>query len=325
MKNFDHFGVKQRRILSCNYTAIWKNLVTIRLGREEIKELPPDKAEFYDVSLGSYCNLGTHIDGKYLPPCPWCYVNASCNGEHYENVCETWVKFMSTFSRNVARTGVISTLAPFQIAIGSEGEPLTSPYFCDFLETVYNTGVVPNYTTNGVILASWDKPESEYYELSRKILTYTQKYVGGVAISVGNKALHSYAFNAIKGLIELGDTNINIHHIISDKNSVQDFIDIWNEYGDLIAYHVLLPLMPSGRSTKGIEDGTFELLEKTIQDLNITNIAFGAHFIDHIRKSSIKAYTYEPESLSKNILLKKDKVIITPSSFNLNPVKVIEF
>ena len=41
----------------------------------------------------------------------------------------------------------------FEIAIGSTGEPTMHPDFCEFLETVYNTGVVPNYTTNGLIIA----------------------------------------------------------------------------------------------------------------------------------------------------------------------------
>lgn len=32
---------------------------------------------------------------------------------------------------------------------------------------------------------------------------------------------------------------------------------------------------------------------------------------------------YPPESLSKNVILTKDKVQITPSSFNLKPIRVI--
>ena len=45
---------------------------------------------------------------------------------------------------------------------------------------------------------------------------------------------------------------------ISTKESVDEFVETWKEYGAEIAYHVLLPLMPSGRSTKGIEPGVFE-------------------------------------------------------------------
>ena len=78
------------------------------------------------------------------------------------------------------------TNKPFQIAIGSTGEPTIHPEFCEFLETVYNTGVVPNYTTNGITIAKDN-------ELSNKILAYTRRYVGGVAVSFGNKSLQKYA------------------------------------------------------------------------------------------------------------------------------------
>jgi hypothetical protein len=196
--------------------------------------------------------------------------------------------------------------------------------FCEFLETVYNTNVVPNFTTNGVILASWNKPESMYYNLANKILDYSRRFVGGVAISFGNKSLRKFAKDAVQGLIEKGEVNINLHHIISTKESVDEFVETWKEYGAEIAYHVLLPLMPSGRSTKGIEPGVFEYMEEKIQELGMKNVAFGAHFIKFLENSKIKTWLYPAESLSKNVLLKKDKVEITPSSFDMNPVKVIE-
>ena len=83
--------------------------------------------------------------------------------------------------------GIIETDKPFQIAIGSSGEPTVHPDFCNFIETVYNTNVVPNYTTNGIILSYWNKPGKRYFLLANKILDYTKKYVGGVAVSFGNK------------------------------------------------------------------------------------------------------------------------------------------
>lgn len=53
----------------------------------------------------------------------------------------------------------------------STGEPTIHPQFCEFLETVYNSGVVPNYTTNGITLAKGD-------EYTEKLLDSTKKYVG---------------------------------------------------------------------------------------------------------------------------------------------------
>lgn len=198
----------------------------------------------------------------------------------------------------------------------STGEPTIHPEFCEFLETVYNTGVVPNYTTNGITLAKDNT-------LSRRILEYTSKYVGGVAVSFGNKEIRGYARMAVGNLIKFGNTNVNIHHIISDKESVDEFVAEWARYGDCILYHVLLPLMPSGRSSEGVTEGTFEYLEEIIEKNNIKNVAFGAHFIKNLRDSKIKTWLYDEQSFSKNIILTKDLVQITPSSFDLNPIMTI--
>ena len=305
MKDFKHFGVKRRFYPDHNYNAIWCNLKTIRLGEGKAEALPPSESEFYDVGINTKCNA----------ECPFCYVSASGNGINYPNICETWKKWMDTFWEKHGNN-VTLTNKPFQIAIGSTGEPTIHPEFCEFLETVYNTGVVPNYTTNGIILSK-DTP------LAKQILEATSKYVGGVAVSFGNEALREYAQRAVINLINYGNTNINIHHIISDKESVDMFIAEWLRYGDSILYHVLLPLMPAGRSESGIEDGVWEYLEDMIQKHEIKNVAFGAHFIKYLRNSKIKTWLYDEESFSKNIILTPDKVQITPSSFDLNPIEII--
>lgn len=305
MKDFKHWGAKKRVFPAYNYNALWFNLKTIRLGSGVAKELPADMAEFYDVGINTLCNA----------ECPFCYVSASQKGINYPNICETWEKWMDTY-RSKVKNGTVFTNKPFQIAIGSTGEPTIHPDFCKFLETVYNTGVVPNYTTNGITLSS--------IKTSRELLEYTRNFVGGVAVSLGNKALKRNADMAIVNLITMGDTNVNIHHIISTKDSVDDFIKEWKRYGSDIKYHVLLPLMPSGRSSKGLDEGVFEYLEEKILEENVTNVAFGAHFCKYLKNSKIPTYLYPPESLSKNVILTKDKVQITPSSFNLNPIKIIE-
>lgn len=215
----------------------------------------------------------------------------------------------------------------------STGEPTTSLQFCKFLQTVYESGVVPNYTTNGVILSYWDKPGSKYYSRANEILSYTSLYCGGVAVSFGNKALRKYATNAIKGLLEKGRCKVNIHHIISDKQSVDEFFKIYDSYlvdnpdnkrkVSLIHNHVLLPLMKHGRSDHGLEEGTWEYLESKLLEHDYSDVSFGAHFIDYLKNSKIKTWLYPAESLSKNIILEKDCVKITPSSFNLNPIKEI--
>lgn len=353
-------GIKYRNLPEYNYAAIWNNLVTVRLDKGDIMELPPDKSEFYDVSLGTKCTTSCvrtkifdndHFDEckefiednsdnviyvsqhedynrvDYLgsSACPFCYVSANPNGKYYEDICETWKKWMSLYHDKYDEQGNLFALKPAQIAIGSQGEPLETPGICDFLKTVYETDVVPNYTTNGVILSYWNKPGSKYYEKANEILAATSLYTGGVAVSFGNKLLRNFAKDAIEGLLEKGNCHVMIHHIISTMESVDEFVEYWKEYGDKIKNHVLLPLMPSGRSKKGIDDGVFEYLEKVVKENNITNVAFGAHFIKYLEKSKeINTWLYPAESYSKNVILTKDKVQITPSSFDLKPIKIID-
>lgn len=309
--------VKVRRFPEKNYHAIWYNLKTIRIGQGKADELEPEYSEFFDVGINTKCNA----------ECPFCYVSASSKGENYEGICDIWKKWMDQFPED--RVGftdkIISTRRAFQVALGSTGEPTLNPEFCDFLETVFNTNVVPNYTTNGIILSYWDKPGTQYYELANKILEYTNKFVGGVAISYGNKNLRKYADNAIKGLLAKGDCKLNIHHIISDKESVDDFLNNYQKFGGDVYYHVLLPLMPSGRSKEGVSDDVWEYLEEKLNENYLENVSFGAHFYKYLKASKkISTWLYEPESFSKNLILKDNKVIITPSSFDLNPIKVIE-
>ena len=151
----------------------------------------------------------------------------------------------------------------------------------------------------------------------------TSNFVGGVAVSFGNLLIRDEAEKAVENLIKYGNTNVNIHHIISTKESVDNFVRAWKFYGDDVLYHVLLPLMPSGRSTNGVEEGVFEYLEEQILINSMRNVSFGAHFYKDLKKSKIKTYLYEPESFSKNVILTPNKVQITPSSFNLNPIKII--
>ena len=329
--------VKVRKFPDKNYHAIWNNLKTVRLGRGVAKELNPDRSEFYDVGINTKCNA----------ECKFCYVGASSKGVDYEGICETWNKWMKTFPEDkvIEGTNIISTEKPFQIAIGSTGEPTVSLQFCKFLQTVYESGVVPNYTTNGMILFYWDKPGSKYYSKANEILSYTSLYCGGVAVSFGNKALRKYATGAIKGLLEKGRCKVNIHHIISDKQSVDEFFEIYNSYlidnpnyctdttdidkfddrkkVSLIHSHVLLPLMKHGRSDHGLDEGTWEYLESKLLEKTYDDVSFGAHFIKYLENSEIKTWLYPAESLSKNIILEKDCVKITPSSFDLNPIKEI--
>jgi len=294
MKDFRHWGLKSKDYPDLNYRSIWFNLQTIRFGTSPSDPLPPEKAEFYDISLGNKCNVG----------CDFCYANASKNGRNYLGVCEKALKFFGNMKPEDR---------PYQISIGSSGEPTIHPEFCDFLETIYYLGIVPNYTTNGLTLYQDN-------ELSEKILEYTEKYCGGVAVSA-NTFTEPIWRRAINRLLEI-DIYTNLHIIISDKDSVDRFLRIYKEFKDKIHTIVLLPLVSLGRSNEAMELGTFKYLLSRWSEIDDPGIiAFGAHFYKYLEKQDIiKVYNYPPESFSKNLILADDNIRITPSSFNIQTI-----
>ena len=100
--------VKIRKFPEKNYNAVWHDLKTLRLGEGVAKELNPDRAEFYDVGINTKCNA----------ECLFCYVSASGKGRNYEDICETWKKWMNMFPEDIVlNNGIIKSEKPFQIAL----------------------------------------------------------------------------------------------------------------------------------------------------------------------------------------------------------------
>lgn len=296
MKDFSSWGLKRRVYPENNYNAVWINLKTIRLGFGEAKELLPEHSEFYDVSLGTKCNLC----------CPFCYVGAEKNGRFYTDICEKAISFFGRMSENQK---------PFQIAIGSESEPTIHPDFLRFIKTIYDLGIVPNYTTNGITLAE----DNDY---SKKLLEYTEKYCAGVAVSTNsfNPEIDKTWRKAVKKLSNI-DIHINLHLIISDKASVDKFYNIYNEYKDTVHTFVLLPIMPEGRSSDSCSPEVFEYFKSKWESVDEKHkVAFGANFYKYLKEQSdIKCFLFEPESFSKNLIL-DDTIKITASSFKRDKV-----
>ena len=256
-----------------------------------------------------------------------CYTSAKSNGVFYEDICETWKKWSKTWYRRKI-SGLTVTNAPTQIAIGSGGSSDEHGTFIEFLKTVRESGVIPNYTTAGRILGYLgDDPVMN--KRRDDLIEATEKYCSAVAISLGNLEMRDVAFRAIENL-RGRDVYITLHHIISDEASISEFFEIRDRYGKDIHYHVLLPLVAAGRSTAGMKSGMFDLLQEELlrrkeSGENISNIAFGAKFIEHIdRNNKLGIMTFPEQSYSKNVLLKKDKIVITPSSFDLKPIKIID-
>ena len=196
----------------------------------------------------------------------------------------------------------------------SVGEPTVHPDFCKFLETVYETKVVPNYTTNGIILGNPQK--------NTELLEATRNFVGGVAVSFGNHSLREHAKAAINELLLHGECKVMIHEIIGTKADVDDLLELDKVYGKDIHYHVLLPLMAHGRSKDAMTMEVYDYLTDRLTATGMTNVAFGANFLPFMeaRPRSVNVWEYPQEIYSKNILLKDGKVVITPNSFRADEV-----
>lgn len=351
-------GTVIRWIPGANYFARWYDNQTLRFIISESRgliQLPPTESEFYDVSLGTFCLNG----------CEFCYTSARGNGINYEDPSGTWLKLydklwyrgdwkeaikhvsledIKTLQAEYDYSGLkvkeedkdlmfflqmesyTFTNAPFQIAIGSAGEPTEHPGFCEFLKTVYSTKVIPNYTTAGRILG-YTGNDGDLIRRRDDILKASADYSSGVAVSLGNPRLQDTAFRAIDALVEI-DTKVVLHHIIDTPESIDRMLEIREKYSGKIHYHVLLPLVKHGRSSRGMEKETYRVLMKKLMDLGkseISDIAFGAKFIEHLKKWNPLGLEIFPEqTYSKNLILDPSGPKITPSSFDLSVIKEIK-
>jgi len=149
-----HSNVKTRREESANYSSVFFDGKTIRIPIDSSKPITELKyPEFYDISLGNKCDTGK---------CPWCYAKGNPKGVHYHNVAERIGKYFGKMSE-IQR--------PYQVAIGGQQEPLEHPEFENVLKTFTDLGIVPNYTTNGVLF-------------DENAVKLTEKYCGGIAITL---------------------------------------------------------------------------------------------------------------------------------------------
>jgi organic radical activating enzyme len=272
--------IKIREFKENNYRAIWFNGKTMRLSlnpNQDITEL--QYPEFYDVKITGYC------EGQ----CPWCYMDSSKDDYHYYNIVQKINDYFGSMSINER---------PFQVAIGG-GEPTTHPKFINVLRTFKELGIEPNYTTNGMLIDD-------------NILKSAKEYCGGVALSC-HPHLRKFWEEAAEKYTSIG-VRLNFHIIISDIESIDYFMDIYNQWESKIDYFVLLPYTVQGRASK--KDINWEYLVKRLPK-DTQKIAFGAGFYPYLLQNdhNIKVSLYEPEILSKFLDMKDMRLY--PSSFNL--------
>lgn len=278
--------IKTRCFPESNYKAIWCNGKTIRIALDPKKEITELKyPEFYDVKCTERC------DGN----CSFCYMDSTKDAVHYNNIIEKVKTFFGTMDANQR---------PFQLAYGG-GSPDEHPDFPELLRvTAEELDICPNYTSNGMFIR--DK------KLTKTLISATKKYCGGVAISC-HPHLKEYWEPASEKLLSAG-IKLNFHIIISDKESIDRFVDIYNKWSDRIDYFVLLPYSKQGRAKEEKKIEWEYLVEKLPS--NKTQIAFGANFYPFLQKGGhdIKVSLYEPELMSKFMDLKD--MSIYPSSFS---------
>lgn len=277
---------KVRRFPEHNYHAVWFNGKTIRQRIVEYRDIDElSYPEFYDVKITNKCH------GQ----CPWCYQDSLPEAKHFDNIHDKIDSFFGKMSENEK---------PFQVAIGG-GEPTEHPRFINILKQFDELGICPNYTTNGM-------------NLTDNIIEATKKYCGGVAISCHGH-LEKHWKEVVYKLTAEGIAT-NLHLIISDKTSIKNLEDVYNEFNNIVDYFVLLPHTASGRAEEKNID--YEYFENVLDKLDKKQIAFGALFYNFLKQKENKKYDvslYQPETMSK--YLNMDNMKLYNSSFNLKEWK----
>ena len=256
--------MKLRKFPENNYLALYDNGKTYRFYIDDDKELTgPKFPEFYDVK----------ITGKCQGNCPYCYMDSKDSLEHYDCI-KNIRDFFGKMTLNQR---------PFQVALGG-GNPNYHPQFIEILKEFINLGIVPNYTTNGMNLTP------EIYEA-------TKEYCGGVAVSC-HPHLQEYWQEAVFQFL-YRHIHTNLHIIISDRKSVDEFFQLYEQYHKKVKYFVLLPYEQVGRAEKKPTDFKY-LLDKLELMQDISDVAFGANFYEDLKgREKLPVSLYEPEMFSK--------------------------
>jgi len=256
--------IKTRTFKDSNYRGIYFNGKTIRIQLDSSKPITDlEYPEFYDIKLTNKCN------GK----CSFCYQDSTKNSKDYEAI-KTLNKFFGSMSKNEK---------PFQIAYGG-GEPTLHYQFHEVMKLTRKHDISPNYTTNGMFIDTKD---------FSNILNTTKKYCEGVAVSCHDH-LEDVWKRAAQAFI---DNNIftNFHNIISDKESVDKFVEIYNEWSSKVKYFVVLPIIEHGRAKNIKTDFKyfFDKMKKIKAEKgNINDIAFGANFFPYLKDDNFLKLSY---------------------------------
>ncbi len=281
-----------------NYHGVWlESGRTLRFAIDPTKPITDLKyPEFYDIQITNYCQGG----------CKFCYQNSSSDKEHYKDVTSRLRRFFQS---------IPNTSLPFQIAYGG-GEPTSHPEFNSLMEmTKGEFDISANFTTNGM----WTKFFSA--EEKQEHLRIVKTWCGGVAVST-HEHLNRYWIDAASRYLDR-NIHLNLHVIISDKESIDRFLQLLDSWKADIKYFVLLPYTNVGRAFFQKKLVDWDYLVEHFPVADYTQVAFGARFHPYLVKSSLRIpiSIYEPEIMSKYITVDNEGGTLYGSSFSDQPLE----
>lgn len=285
--------IKTRIFPESNYRSVFINNKTIRQAIDPSKPITELRfAEFYDISFGSKC-----LTGK----CNFCYASASKSGVYYKNLAEKINKFFGSMTENQR---------PTSVAVGGSMESFENPETREALQAFYDLGITPNCTSNGVLV-------------NEDIIEMMRGFGGTIAISCYHHT-EKYWRKAVK-MIQESKIGMNLHCIISDKESIDWMDKIWQENKDKTDYLVVLPHMNVGFGAKIPKKVDWEYFTKFLDREHLSGqIAIGANGYKFLEKNAkrYKLNLYEPELFSKYLHL-DDNLSTYNNSFDMKPVPFI--
>lgn len=283
-------SIKLRTDPSANYRAVFVDGRTIRTALDPKKPITELAfPEFYDVSFGTKCH------GNCIREC---YAAAIADGVHYKNLAQKIHNFFGQMTDNQR---------PTQVACGGGADSMENPECWEALQAFNDLGIVPNLTTHSMLV-------------NEKTVPKIVKHCGGIAVSL-HPHLEKFWRKAIDLLCE-AKVRLNLHVVISDKESIDLFVRCYREFAERIEYFVLLRRMNVGHAAKFPRQIDYPEMTKAVDSVHKEGkLAFGANFYPWLKQNKAKygVSIYPPEIFSKYLLLTDDMELFN-NSFEMKRV-----